>query len=87
MVHSHVSSTNKQHRNAWKSSSLAAYDIEAHWNVGVPIGWVDADTPGVHGARQGADNNCVCVAVSCKYLLTKIKQYQIKQLLLLPYRW
>jgi len=49
-------------------SRLATEDIEAHANVALPSGRVDADTPGVHGWRQGVDNSCVSVAVPSKYL-------------------
>jgi len=47
---------------------LATNDIEAHANVALPSGRVDADTSGVHGQRQGVDNNGVGVAVPSKYL-------------------
>jgi len=49
-------------------SILATNDIEAHANVALPSGRVDADTPGVHWRQKGVDNSCVSVAVSTKYL-------------------
>ena len=49
-------------------SLLATFNIEAHANVALPSGRVDADTPGVHWRRQGVDNSCVGVAVPAKYL-------------------